>query len=215
MNIYQSKACHFGAVGVGICALLLSSTASSAVIFSNNHQYAFGADLNAVEIFVEVFDNFAGDTGKYEWRYTVTNNSFDPNPGSSNGFSGFETALPAGVPDLQDLYAPNPSWVFDCCSGQPVEWDIRNSAGLGVMPGETGVFGFSSLPRLRTESTGWFHTWESEAQTTIVNYDLGNGVEVPNVLLPPIIVPEPTTLACLTVSLLAMGVARRRRSGHL
>jgi hypothetical protein len=160
------------------------------VIFANDHFYAFGLDSQAVIIHVDVFDNFNGDFNKYLWQYTVINNSYDPNPGSSNGFSGFETALPAGVPDLQDISAPNANWEFNCCSGQPVEWDIRNSAGLGVMPGQQGIFAFTSLPRTITNSTGWFHTWQSDSQTDLVFFDADNGVEVPLVATA---VPEPGT----------------------
>jgi hypothetical protein len=201
-----------GLAGLFAFLLILPGSASAALIFSNTHDYAFGGDSDAVQILVEVFDNFAGDFGKYEWRYTVTNNSYDPNPGTSNGFSGFETALPASVPDLQDIYAPNASWDFNCCSGQPVEWDIDNTAGDGVMIGETGVFGFSSLPRLITQSNGWFHTWENDGQTDIVDYPGGDGVEVPDVLAPPISVPEPITLALLGIGLAGIAFSRRKAS---
>jgi hypothetical protein len=207
------KAIRTGLAALFASLVMLPGSASAGLIFSNNHVYAFGGDASAVEIFVEVFDNFAGDFGKYEWRYTVTNNSYDPNPGTSNGFSGFETALPAGVADLQDLYAPNANWIFDCCSGQPVEWDIRDSVGLGVMPiGNIGVFGFSSLPRLITQSEGWFHTWENDVQTHIVNYGAGNGVEVPDVLSPPTTVPAPATLALFGIGLAGLGWSRRKKA---
>ncbi len=189
--------------------LAVSTTASATLIFSNDHDYAFGLDPSAVHIFVEVFDNFAGDFGKYEWRYTVSNNSYDPAPGTSNGFSGFETALPAGVADLTDLYAPTAAWIFDCCSGMPVEWDIANSGGLGLLPGEMGVFGFSSLPRFISESTGWFHTWQFDGQTDLVFYAPGNGVEVPDVLRPPIVTPEPMSAALVALGLIGFGFSRR------
>jgi len=178
----------------------------AAPIFTNTHDYAFGGNPTAVVIQVDVFDL----SGQYKWQYTVTNNSYDPSPGTSNGFSGFETALPAAVPDLGNLTAPGPGWVFNCCSGEPVEYDKMNSAGLGIMPGQSGVFSFTSLAREITQSTGWFHTWESGTQTNIVNYGAGNGVEVPNVLKPPI--PEPTTLALLGVGVIALSAVRRLRT---
>ena len=203
--------------GAFVAVLLMASAfavpgpANAAVIFTNTHNYAYGGDDNAVTILVEVFDNYMGDFNKYLWQYTVTNNSYEPNPGTSNGFSGFETALPAAVPDLGDVFGPNADWEFDCCSGQPVEWDIRNSDGPGVLVGETGVFGFTSLPRLVTESTGYFHTWQNDGQTDIVSYEPGNGVEVPDVLSAPIGVPAPASLGLVGLALAGLGFAARRR----
>ena len=192
--------------------MVWTNPAAAVLLFSNSHSYGFGADPAAVVIDVEVHDNYLGDLGKYLWQYKVTNNSYDPNPGTSNGFSGFETALPGGVPDLADLFAPNAGWVFDCCSGQPVEWDIRDSVGLGVMPGGMGTFGFTSLPRHITESTGWFHTWQNGGQTDLVYYEPGNGVEVPDVLRPPI-VPEPSILSLLASGSALLGLLGLRKRG--
>ncbi|HYM80951.1 MAG TPA: hypothetical protein VEY91_06015, partial [Candidatus Limnocylindria bacterium] len=152
---------------------------SGGPIFTNTHSYAFGADPAAVVIKVDVFNNYLGDFTKYQWVYTVTNNSFEPAPGSSNGFSGFELSLPVAVPDIADITAPDgiPPWEINCCSGLPVEWDLRNTAGAGVgggtLPGQTEVYSFTTSPRLITLSTGWFHTWETDFQTVIVNYPPG------------------------------------------
>lgn len=194
----------------GFAAAAFSGAASAAVIFTNSHSYLGGG----VRIDVALEDNYLGDFGKYWWKYHVTNVSFDPNPGTSNGFSGFETALPAGVPDLADRAAP-PGWIFDCCSGAPVEYDIKNSAGLGIMPGGAGDFSFTSLPRFITNSTGWFHTWQSDGQTDVTFYAGssvdGLGPEVPDVIRPPISVPEPAALYLVGMALSGLALTRRRK----
>lgn len=165
-----------------------------------------------ITVDVTVEDNYLGNFSKYWWKYNVTNLAFDPNPGTSNGFSGFETALPIGVPDLADRAAPA-GWVFDCCSGQPVEYDIRNSVGLGVMPGDSGLFSFTSLPRFITNSTGWFHTWEGDIQTNVTlfsSFPGETGPEVPDVQRSPI--PEPGTMFLLGGGLAGLAFATRRRA---
>jgi hypothetical protein len=155
-------------------------------IFTNTHFYPLG-----VVIKVDVFNNYLGDFTKYQWVYTVTNNGFDPNPPFSNGFSGFELALPGSVPDLADVTAPDgiPPWDINSFSGLPVEWDLRNSTGApvggGTMPGQTEVYSFTTLPRLVTISTGWFHTWQSDGQTDIINYPPGDGPEAPDLISTP------------------------------
>ncbi len=151
------------------------------IIFTNTHNYG------SIEIKVELFDNYLGDTSKYHWVYTVTNITYDPSPGSSNGFSGFELALTQFVPDLADQDGANASWTFNGYSGQPVEWDIPESDGLGVMPGEVGVFSFTTLPRFVTISEGWYHTWVNGFQEDIVNYPAGEGPESPDLedITPP------------------------------
>jgi hypothetical protein len=136
-------------------------------IFDSTHTYNGTLGTGTVSIAVDV-DQLSN--GNYLWQYTVTNNSYNPVPGSSNGFSGFELNLPAFPPDLGNVTNPAPSWANNCCSGVPEEWDIMNASGLGIMPGYSGVFSFTSLPRTITNSTGWFHTWQNGSQSYISNY---------------------------------------------
>lgn len=154
------------------------------IIFSNTHIYG------DISIKVDVHDNYLGDFTKYQWVYTVHNFTFDPVPGTSNGFSGFELALPLFVADIANVTAPDgiPPWLINCCSGQPVEWDLPNAndnVSGGTMPGQTEVYSFSTLPRLITASTGWYHTWVSNVQTAITYYPTGDAPEVPDLLSAP------------------------------
>jgi hypothetical protein len=165
-----------------------------ALIFTNTHVYPDHlGNPGGVTVVVEVHDNCGGNPAFYEWKYTVTNHTYDPNPGTSNGFSGFETALPAAVPDIHGIQPNVPqNWMINCCSGLPVEWDKNNTGGLGVMPGQTQVFRYCTLPRLIVPSTGWFHTWEFDSQSWIINYPPGDEVEVPDVIANPVSVDEGT-----------------------
>ena len=194
-------------------SLLVTSVASAAVIHTSVHTYGFGGDLNAVVITLRVSD--AQPMGRYLWEYTVENNSYDPAPGTSNGFSGFELFLPSPIPEIADV-TPNPAstppWEINCCSGNPVEWDIRNSDGMGVLPGESQIFSFTTNPRLvAINDAGWFHTWQNDIQTDIVPTV---GMHVPLVPgLNPI--PEPGTWSMMGMASAWLLTRWRRRKSQL
>jgi len=185
--------------------LLFAFGAQASLISSFHHSY----DSDSIFIDLSVFDAQPG--GRFLWEYTVTNNSYDPNPGVTNGFSGFELFLPSPIPEIADI-TPNgtssPPWEINCCSGNPVEWDIRNSAGNGIMPGNSGVFSFTTDPRVvAINNNGWFHTWQG-GQTNIVT-TIGMHVPLVPGLAPA--VPEPEILGLFAIGFMALGFVRRRR----
>jgi hypothetical protein len=190
--------------GAVVATFIASGTVSAATVLSNSHNYG-----GLVTINVTVEDNYLGDFSKYFWKYDVTNHTYDPNPGTSNGFSGFELGIQSGEGlGLADMKAPNSGWDFNCCSGDAVEYDIRNSAGLGIMPGESGSFSFTSLPVSITNSpNGWWHSWENDSQTAIRNFSEFTGATGPEI---PVI-PEPETYTMLMIGLGLVGFIVRRK----
>jgi hypothetical protein len=159
----------------------------TSLIFANSHNYG------SVIIDVRVYNNYLGDPTYYWWTYIVRNISYDPDPlNGTNGFSGFELALPVNVPDIANILPGPPPWSVNCCSGLPVEWDQPNSQGPGVLPGNTQQYSFSTLPRLITSSSGWFHTWINNGQAYITNYPSTDAPEVPDVV-EPVVPVKPMT----------------------
>ena len=114
------------------------------------------------------------------FQYVVTNASYDPIPGVTNGFSGFQMLFPGPVPELYNQQSPTVGgpWEQNAFSGQfppfGAEWDAP-LPGMGIMPGETGVFSFCTFERMDVvvpaPDAGWVHTWGLATPEPIVDAD--------------------------------------------
>ena len=80
--------------------------------------------------------------------------------------------------------------------------------GIGIMPGESGSFSFTSLPVSITNSTGgWWHSWENDSQTAIRNFSEFTGATGPEIPA----IPEPETYTMLMIGLGLVGFIMRRK----
>ena len=109
------------------------------------------------------------------WEYVVDNINYDPIPGLTNGFSGFQVIFPGPVDELYNQLSPaiGGPWEQNAYSGvvSGAEWDAP-LPGVGIMPGETGVFSFCANERedVVTEDN-WAHTWGLGIPEPIVDAD--------------------------------------------
>jgi hypothetical protein len=114
------------------------------------------------------------------WEYVVDNISYDPIPGTTNGFSGFQILFPGPVPEIHNQQSPviGGPWQQNAFSGQfppwGVEWDVP-LPGLGIMPGQTGTFSYCTFERMRVvveaPDAGWAHTWGLPIPEPIIDLD--------------------------------------------
>lgn len=196
-----NKLREYAVMSFGAFCMFFAFGAQASLIHTFDHSYLSGN----IQINLNVFDDQPG--GRYLWEYTVINDGFDPLPGTTNGFSGFELYLPTSIPEIADI-TPNDltGWNVNCCSGHPVEWDI--SRGLGIMPGKTGIFSFTTDPRdVAINNDGWFHTWRNGSQSNIINT---SGMHVPWVPgLTPVNVPEPGVMVLFALGMIGLGFVRR------
>ncbi len=129
--------------------------------------------------------NGCGDGHRDEqiFQYEVRNIDYDPDPGITNGFSGFQIIFPGTVPELHHQLAPSIGgpWQQNAFSGRspPIgaEWDVpppsvTGAPGtFGIMPGQSGIFSFCTFQRTDLivndppqnsqgqGPNGWAHTW--------------------------------------------------------
>lgn len=109
------------------------------------------------------------------WEYVVYNIDYDPIPGVTNGFSGFQVLFPGPVDELYNQLSPaiGGPWDQNAHSGvvNGAEWDAP-LPGVGIMPCETGVFSFCANEREDVVTEGnWAHTWGLGIPEPIVDAD--------------------------------------------
>lgn len=153
------------------------------------HQFVWvdPASQGRVEIVEEVFEGCKGvdpagvpffNPHDMTFQYVVANHTYDPLPGISNGFSGFQIIFPGPIPELYNQQSPavGGPWVQNAFSGAfppfGVEWDVPGAPGnQGIMPGQIGIFSLCTAEREDVVvnsppanpagfgPNGWAHTW--------------------------------------------------------
>jgi hypothetical protein len=190
----------------------LTTGAGAAVLDSNVIVATDPGSGGSIQVTSTIFDNYGGDFTRYHFDYYVENLSYEPEPGMSNGLSGFNVAFVGPIAGLADQYAPL-GWFLNCCGAIPpfgAEADINNSTGLGIPVGGTGRFGYTvpaGVSWTDAYTGSWAHTWIGDLQEYIFSQiDPASGKSV----LTPI--PEPSSVALALLGGLGLiAVARRRR----
>ena len=136
-------------------------------------------DEEQTEEFFETVLGIPGITGQEAFIYEVTNVSWVPAVGV-NGFSGFNITNVFDVDTVGNAFGP-PGWeAFAGYSGNNTppnpdnfEWDIRDSAGNGLLVGQTGLFGFTVAAGKYIDvhygSGHFMHSWLNDVQTDITS----------------------------------------------
>ena len=198
---------------VVICATL-SLAAQAAVVQTSTITVVDPSSSGQIQVKSTVFDQYLGDFTKWHFVYEITNLSYDPNPGASNGLSGFNLVFGAPTPSTANQSAPL-GWVFNCCGTIPpfgAEYDIRNSSGFGIPIGAGADIGFTTaagVPLSNIHFGSWAHSWVNDSQTSTFNLqDIASG-------LGPIVpgVPVPAAVWLFGSGLIGLiGIARRKTS---
>ena len=176
------------AVSVGLASG--SALAGNGLVLVDSHLFTWTdpASSGVVLIREEVYTGCSdGHGGEMTFKYHVLNQSYDPIPGTTNGFSGFQIRFPGPVPELHQQTSPavGGPWDQNAFSGVSppfgAEWDVQNSDGPGIMPGQAGDFSFCTAPRedlvvndppanpSGMGQFGWAHSWMNDGQVFIFN----------------------------------------------
>jgi hypothetical protein len=194
------------AVYAATVCLCCNCAAVAGILFGDSYLWTDPASSGQVRITVEAIDNFEGNFDRYEWKYTVDNLTFDPIPGTTNGFGGLHIvfALPT-VPGINDQHGPT-DWVFNqehvgldilpapATPPSGIGWDAT-PAMLGLLPGTSSEFSFTTPDNVivLVSHLQVAHTWQNG---TPVNFFGG--------LLATPATPEPTTEVMLMLGMAVM-----------
>ena len=162
------------------------------------HQFSWTdpASEGTISLVEEVFEGCQGidaagvpffNPHDMTFQYAVVNQTYNPLPGITNGFSGFQIIFNQAIPELYNQQSPivGGPWVQNAFSGQSppfgVEWDVPfGPPNPGIMPGQLGIFSFCTAERediivnsppvnpLGMGPNGWAHSW-SGGQAFIFN----------------------------------------------
>lgn len=195
--------------------LAATTLAHAATIFSRTQYLTSTSRLNPsetweVSVTSTLFDNFNGDFSKREWRYTLTNLSYVPDPlppgvGTlvGNGITFFYVPVfgtnPLGGGPFQNYFEP-PGWgahffevIGDNIRLQPVSW---RTSSAPLLVGESADFGFSITGPITISTTNALMTTEQRGCCGPVEGVFGS-IFAPVPVFFPEPVPEPGTLSML------------------
>jgi hypothetical protein len=204
----------------------LLTPAFAGTILSNTHLYTDPRFGWQVQIDVNIFDNYQGDYGQSEWRYTIHNISYDASQWSDyyitwyRGIGGFY--LPFGKLPFSIPNPVTPLEGFRWCAGC-----IFNEFGLSTGP----YTGFASLsaagvgssfelsllmrqPVYVTQTMGIIFAFGAQTQGIKYygNFGMPVQIEAPGIPDP---VPEPATTSLIGAGLIALAAIRiRNRTRH-
>jgi hypothetical protein len=196
---------------LGLLVLAYVGAAQAITITNQSFTWVDPSSSGVVDIAVTVTDN--GLT--MDWVYNVTNISYDPAPGASNGLSGFHLVFADAVPELSNVFGPA-GWINNCCGVPPPDgwvWDITNNLGFGIAVGASDLFGFTTGQRgLVVQSGSWMHSWVVPPFCREFPRCAEYSAFGQDILVPGQPIPEPSSVTAFSVGLLLVHSAVRRRT---
>jgi hypothetical protein len=179
---------------VAALGVALASPARATVIASNVVTVATAN--GTITVTSQVNDVFPGDPSRWLFQYQVSGN-YDPLAPDTNGISSLQIVFGALFDAVSDQTGPA-GWSLNETGVAPpfgAGWDIANSAGSGVVPGQAAFFSFGAPAG--TAFTSAFQGSYAGSHFFDVPFGLVSLVDDASGLGPIVPVPEPTSLLLL------------------